>query len=493
MNNTTTTKIPAPPEILPLLGNLSEVPKDYISQIANIKRVLERWTMDPDFRQAFDADPEAALAETELPVSVEEIFPLVNEDEGRKLTQAIKAGTDDRYPLSVRRYRAYYREKRQRRTKTRELCRPSHPNLAAWRARQINRCVGQLGLVKADALVHAPAAFELSQGCSGGCWFCGVDAAKFEGWWPYTEENGAFWRATLEVLKDIQGPAIKQGFMYWATDGLDNKDYDLFLRDFHKVTGRCPQTTTALAARDVEWTRHVLQTSQSLDSEIDRFSIVTLDALNKIHAAFSPEELLQVECIPQNLEALDKYRKAQAGRARRFAKKRSKNVMPDEATSTIACVSGFLFNMPERTVKFITPCNASERWPLGYWVLAESTFNTPTELRSFIEEAIAQHAHPRLRFTDTLKLRPDLNWTADADEFCVTSVWLKVTFRQQQNSRFLLEMLEEGDHTAEEIALLRERDFGTPLEETFYLLCGMYQKGLFDEEPQRVIEHALSL
>lgn len=491
MNNVATEKIYEQPEILPLLGNLSAVPKDYISQLANIKRVLERWTMDSSFRQAFNTDPEAAIAETDLPVSVEEIVPLINEDEGRKLNQAIKDGTDSHYPLSVRRYRAYFREKYKRRAKSRELCCPSHPDLAAWRARQINRCVGELGFVKANALVHAPAAFELSQGCSGGCWFCGVDAAKFEGWWPYTKENSAFWRATLEVLKDIQGPAIKQGFMYWATDGLDNKNYDLFLRDFHKVTGRCPQTTTALAARDVEWTRHVLQTSQSLNSEIDRFSIVTLDALNKIHAAFSPEELLSVECIPQNLEALDKYRKAQAGRARRFAKKRSQKVMPNEATSTIACVSGFLFNMPEHTVKMITPCNASERWPLGYWVLAESTFNTPTELRNFIEESIAQHAHPRLRLTDTLKLRSDLSWSTDADEFCVTSVWLKVTFRQQQHARFLLEMLEEGVHTAEEIALQRELDFGIPLEETFFLLCGMYKKGLFNEEPQRVVESVL--
>ena len=41
---------------------------------------------------------------------------------------------------------------------------------------------------------------------------------------------------------------------------------------------------------------------------------------------------------------------------------------------TIACVSGFLFNMVERNVRLISPCNASERWPLGYRIYDEGTF-----------------------------------------------------------------------------------------------------------------------
>lgn len=476
---------------LSLMGDLSTIPQEYLSQIANIKRVLERWTMDPSFREAFVENPESALGSTGLPVRPEEIVPLVDNEEAKKLSEAIAAGKGEDYPISVLRYRAFCREKRLHRTQVREECRPSHPSLAAWRARQINRCVGELGIQKAEAIVHAPAAFELSKGCTVGCWFCGVSAPKFEHWYPYTEENGALWRGALQVLKDIMGPCVKQGFLYWATDGLDNPDYEKFVVDFHQVTGRCPQTTTAQANKDIDRTRGLLQLAQSLDSEINRFSVISLDMMRKIHAGFEAEELIRVECIPQNREAQEKYQKAKAGRARKFAEKRTKEVRSDEDSSTIACVSGFLFNMVERSVKLITPCNSSERWPLGYWVLAEGTFNSPEELRSWLEKTIEQHIRPALELSDVVRLRPDLTWEVDGDKFYVISRWIKITLSNHQEPARLLEMLDKGTYTAEEIALKRERESHVSLEETFLLLNDMFKKGLFDEEPCQVVEREL--
>ena len=55
--------------------------------------------------------------------------------------------------------------------------------------------------------------------------------------------------------------------------------------------------------------------------------------------ALEPEEFLRVECIPQNRESGDKYRKANAGRARSLAETRGQEMMPEQASSTIACVS----------------------------------------------------------------------------------------------------------------------------------------------------------
>ena len=478
--------------ILSLMGDLSTIPGEYLSQIGNIKRVLERWTMDPSFREAFVENPESTLASMGLSVRPEDIVPFVDAEETKKLSEAIAAGKTEGYPLSVLRYRAFCREKRLHRHQIREDCRPAHPSLAAWRARQINRCVGELGIQKADAIVHAPAAFELSKGCTVGCWFCGVSAPKFEHWWPHTEENGALWRGVLQVMKDFMGPCIKQGFLYWATDGLDNPDYEKFMVDFHAVTGRCPQTTTAQATKNIDRTRHLLQVAESIDAEINRFSVISLDMMRKIHAGFQPEELIRVECIPQNREAQEKYQKAKAGRARKFAEKRSKEVRGDEDSSTIACVSGFLFNMVERSVKLITPCNSSGRWPLGYWVLAEGTFNTAEELRAWLEATVEQYVHPVLKLSKVLRLRSDLTWEVDGDTFFTISRWIKITFNNHQDPTKLLEMLDEGIYTAEEIALRREKKSHVSLEETFFLLNDMFQKGLFDEEPCQIVERELA-
>ncbi|HYH83731.1 MAG TPA: radical SAM family RiPP maturation amino acid epimerase [Longimicrobium sp.] len=469
------------------MGDLSGVPPEYISQISNIKRLLERWTMDPKYRAAFAEDPAAAIAQLGLPLRPEEIIPLIDEEEGRRLTQAMREGGDEHYPLSTRRYRAFYREKRLHRRDIRKSCQSHDPRLAAWRSRQIQRCMGELGLRKADALVHAPASFELSKGCTVGCWFCGVAAPKFDHWFPYTDENAALWRGTLEVLRDVMGPAIKQGFLYWATDPLDNPDYEHFLADFREITGRCPQTTTAQGAKDIERTRNLLRLSHSLGSEIDRFSVLTLKILERIHEGFRPEEMIRVECVPQNRESSDKYRKANAGRARLKAMARGAEVMPEESSSTIACVSGFLFNMVERSVQMITPCNASNRWPLGYWVVARETFDSPEELREVLDRMIEEHAHPWLRLTDVPRLRPRLTREHDEGTFSIVSPWLRITFKGQGETGPLLERLAEGRHTVEELAVLREQETGIPLEQTFLLLEDLFRRGLFDEEPHTVV------
>src|SRR6185436_857740 len=104
-----------------------------------------------------------------------------------------------------------------RRRQIRAEAKPTNERFAAWRARQINRCAGQLGIAKADALVHAPAAFELAQGCSVGCWFCGVAAPRLDQICRYTESNAAAWRETLTVLREILGPCSRHSFCYWAT------------------------------------------------------------------------------------------------------------------------------------------------------------------------------------------------------------------------------------------------------------------------------------
>jgi len=477
LNQTTDTSI------MPLLGDLSNVPPDYIQQVSSIKRFLERWTIDPSFRDTFHADPPGAISSLGLSLHVDEVMPLIDDALAIELNKAIKAGEDGRYPISVLRYRAFYREKRLHRRQIRKDCRSSNPRIAAWRARQINRCIGELGINKADALVHAPLSIEIAKGCSVGCWFCGVAAPKLDHTWPYNEKNRQTWRSSLKIIGEVMGTCAKQGFLYWATDPLDNPDYEKFLVDFHEILGRCPQTTTAMGSKDIERTRKLLRLSHSMNSTIDRFSIITLRMLHQLHAGFKPEELIRVECIPQNREAADKYRKANAGRARTFQARRGKEMMPEEASSTIACVSGFLFNMMEQSVRLITPCNASERWPLGYWVVDEGNFNSPEELRTLLEAMVERNMAPGLKAEQMVCLRPDLTVEASGTDIFFRSRWIKITFHKQTDPEALATMLAAGKYTAGEFALRREAECGVPLAESFVFLDDMLQKGLLDEEP----------
>jgi radical SAM family RiPP maturation amino acid epimerase len=467
-----------------LLGDLSEVPPDYIRDVAHLKRFLERWTMDPKYQEAFAADAQAALTALGLALTPADVIPLIDPEQAAAATRLIRAGRRDEVPASVLRYRYFIHEKIQHRRALREQTVPADPRLRAWRERMISRCTGELGADRSDAIVHAPVAFELSQGCTVGCWFCGVAAPRFEHNWPYTPEHATLWRESLAVLAEVFGPSAKHGFLYWATDPLDNPDYEHYLADFYDVLGKCPQTTTAQGQKDIERTRRILTLAHSMGSAVDRFSIIALNSLNRIHAGFTPEELLRVECVPQNKEAAEagRYLKSNAGRARKFASKRGGELVSDDASSTIACVSGFLFNMLNRSVKLISPCNAGERWPLGYWVIAEGTFNSAAELRDLLQSMIDEHIRDSLSVLDVIRLRPDVRLVVDHDKLRVISAGLGLAFDQPQPAE-LAALLAAGTNTAEQIAVRRRASVAIPPAQTLAVLDRLFVRGFLDEEP----------
>jgi len=102
-----------------------------------------------------------------------------------------------------------------------------------WRDAQILRTYVDVG-IGATYLTHPPIAFEISDGCSVGCWFCGISAKKFGGHYEYDERGAANWRATLEAARSVLGDAMMSGFCYWATEPLDHPQYDSFIEDYEK-------------------------------------------------------------------------------------------------------------------------------------------------------------------------------------------------------------------------------------------------------------------
>ena len=108
-----------------------------------------------------------------------------------------------------------------------------------------------------------------------------------------------------------------------------------------------PQTTTAASVRDIDRTRALLISNQACASYYLRFSVLSPAMRDKLFTAFTPEELVGVIMLPQFPEAPGSEL-LPAGRNR--GQKET-----DFVGSTIACVSGFIVNMQDKTVRLETP------------------------------------------------------------------------------------------------------------------------------------------
>ena len=337
-----------------------------ISLVSRVKRFLEMWSIDDKFRDGLTTGI-ACQGASDLNLDIEDLRPLW--DPGCQVGETNKI---------VNQYISFSSEKLLLRDRIRDLDgRPEYAGFRQWRQRQINRFFRQVGVQLASAVVHAPFSIELNQGCSVGCWFCGVDAPKLGDIFSYTDENKFLWRDLLRSLHQSIGFGAKAGFCYWATDPLDNPDYEKFIQDFKHEFGRFPQTTTAQPLKHLERVRELIRMTSGAEKTINRFSVLSINSMRKIHEYFTPEELVHVELVPQNKEAMAV--KANAGRARG---KLQQLALADQETntSTIACVSGFLINMVRKSIKLITPVPASDQWPLGYQVFGEEFF---TDAQSF--------------------------------------------------------------------------------------------------------------
>lgn len=462
------------PDIRPVLHQRQNADPEYREDIGQTKRFLERFAADAVFRDALAANPKEAAVRWGLKRDPEEVRQLW-ENPGAQLCAPAQS-------LAVARYRAYVHEKRQFAATHRGMGLPDEPRWRAWRDRQILRCESHLG-PKARLLVHAPFCIELGKGCSVGCWFCAVSAEKLGEQLAYSGQNARWWRECLEVLREITGEGSHGGYCYWSNDPLDNPDYEQFMLDFHDVIGFFPQTTTAQPDRHVDRVRALLKLAEEKGGVIDRFSVLSLPQWNRIHEAFDAGELAFVECIPQNKEALHPG-KVIAGKAwekeRRLVAQGKAEPTPEHQTSTIACVSGFYLNMVDRKVQLITPCNASERWPLGHWLLDQGTFTDAASLRALLLRMIGDHMKVRLRPDDRVAFRGDLTFQGVEDGFAVSSPFRRHSIKLPTGLEGLGERIHSGNHTAAELALGAER----PLEDTLHLLHDLlFTRGLLDEEP----------
>jgi radical SAM family RiPP maturation amino acid epimerase len=452
--------------------------------LAHIKRFMERLVGDQSFRAALAENldnPRIVTDRYGIDVDPAQMLPLWKSAYLHHRTTP----ENSRWPLSAL-WDEYMGEMIRHRDMLRDEgdAAAAHPRFHAWRERQIQRCNSELG-GSAASVTHPIIAFELSEGCTVGCWFCGIAADRFKGHFAYTDDNAVLWRGAVTHARELFGPAVRTGFCYWATDPCDNPDYDSFLFDYYRITGALPQTTTAAPLKNQALTRRIMALFDRHRTVTNRFSILTTRQLDQIHAAFTPEELMGVEMVMQQKEALTA--KAKAGRAEvrreklREAGKSDKISLVEHDHTTIACVSGFLVNMLRGRIQLVTPVPGSKRWPLGYRILGERFFKTADEFRAGLESLIDAHMSIGMPSDRPLRFRADLKYSAGDKSFTLQSRGAEHTINDAAGAVSIGELIARGAHTASQL-ITQAATAGADILLVADLIDQLFDAGLLEED-----------
>ncbi|MHC5939182.1 radical SAM family RiPP maturation amino acid epimerase [Nostoc sp.] len=436
-------------------------------KFCHIKRFYERWMADNDFRNNFSSNPDKYISLYDFKIDAEEVKPLWDSD------FIYEQNHQNNY---FNRFEDIFFQQVGKKSSLKYVF--TDTRFQSWHNQQINRCNSQFHPQYHNTIGHYPACFELSRGCSVGCWFCGISAPKLDDIFLYNEENAGFWRQLLESLKSKLGENVGSSFCYWATDPLDNPDYEKFCIDFHEVLGNFPYTSTAQTWKYPERVKALLKLSVSKGRTNNRFSILSLKILNQIHQEFSAEELATVELAFQNPEALSS--KAIVGRAN---KRKQSDLNQASEQSSIACVTGFLFNMVERSVKLISPCPASKKWPDGYIIFDQGNFSDVKSLENLLEKIISSNMSDCITDDRYLKLREDIQYESLPNGFQLSTSFMTQKFSNYPKLREFGEALYAGNLKVWEIIPLM-KNIGIPEANTLYFLNLLLTKGVFEEEVQ---------
>lgn len=427
----------------------SAAPKDPEQQrnVAYMKRLIELYLHDPDFRQQFNGDAAATLARYQLPLGVEEAQLFLDPNFAQKIAQQ----KFEDIPLKLRQYYAFYVEKlKWRNDSQRTLCAPTNKAFHKWRQKQVNRCWGEFNGININ-FIHVPLVFELSLGCSVGCPFCALASDTLRAIFRATEENLALWREVLTISREIVGPAAGEGVLYFASEPLDNPDYEAFAAIYAELLGHAPQITTAVAMRNPERTKKIITANNEQQRPmLHRFSVLDLETYRQICAYFTPEELLYVEVLARYDESLSNVI-TKAGRSL------EESTQEQSIGSTISCASGFIVNMAEHSIRLSTPCNASAEHPTGEIVCARVHFTDAADFRAQLLQIIKEQMPLTLDIHKVLQLQPFYTLEPMEHGFKLTSSsGFKVSFNDEQQPQHFYQplgnLLAQGTRTAFELA-----------------------------------------
>lgn len=429
-------------------------PKNYDPQLPLLKVAITEWAGNPTFKREFEINPDGTLQK----FGWQELDPLCLQILTDPKLAAEYKNSDPRTPILVKQYRDFITAKKLHAISIRDS-QPKDETWATWRSRMVKATFWREGALKHARLVHAPFSIELTQGCTVGCWFCGVDAEKFQKPCELNDDTKKLFRDILKTFKAINGQENAQhGFLYWATDPLDHPEYEWFLEEFHEQLNFWPQTTTAQGMKHAGRLRAMFETIKSRNSFVQRFSMIRRHDLEQIRKYFTPEELFLCEQIPQyDNEASPK---ATAGRTRKIALEKEKTGKKVgfkynlEETGSIACVSGFLINLVSKSIKLITPCEATDRWPLGYRILAEGQFTKEESTEETIRGLISRGMDTSLQPEDRINVYKGVIVDSPSEsEISFSKYGIKYTLKNIKGAKGLSRLLKEKDNSLTDICI----------------------------------------
>ncbi len=463
--------------------------------VSDVKRFTEMWIADQSFRKDLHVDARRATLERGLIVDPEDIRLIWDENFRDAFDEAEDQGAflSKQSPV-LQSFAAYIETKKDHVFSMKAKSAPADSRFRAWRERQIARLEPLYSLEQRHATPHVNFAIELSKGCSVGCWFCGVSAPRLSDHFYYTADHARLWRGVLRSLRAVCGTeGGGHGFLYWASDPFDNPDYEKFCFDFEAEFGRFPVTTTAKVLEDRERSRRLIERSKERVFPKVRFSILTMKILRAVFEEFSPEELLHVDITPQNKGTYIRQRAAGRARARykRQAERTGRSLI-EVTDQSIACVSGFLLNMQERSLKLITPCSASDRWPLGYYIYDETRFKDARDFEAALETMIEKHMGRGIARDRAVRFAPGLQLEPASVGFRLTAAYGSKTFSENPFFAELGELLDAGSHRVDEILQYFQKAYSIDPGVSAQWLDGLFQHGVLDDEPlvRESLDHA---
>ena len=488
-----------------------------------IKRIADLMACIPGAIEEFEEDTQSFLGKYSLsgldPKEMRLIFLSENNDLKREMFKS--PDVLDKIDESMFRYIQFVQNKLAFRDFLRDKgCVPSNRKARIWRERNNRRCDSALGGVNIS-FIHAILTIELADGCSVGCDFCGLGAGRLKGLFRYTDENAQLFRGVLKVLHEELGDAAGFGMMYFATEPLDNPDYEKFEDDYYNEFNIIPQITTAVFDRDVERSRRFIRELDEKPGFIHRFSLRSLEMARKALSEFSPEELVNAELITQyeespyflpytvvgneiaNRDKRTKTRKKGDILDERLAATLDAPVLENEIRrlkndrglkhvdpGTICCVDGFRINMCRRTINILTPCHETPGFPNGISETEEVTFTDADDFRKkllwLIDEYMIEQVpdDEPLKLYDYLKLKDTDHGMALVSDISgyVLPIGMMGDKTLPEGGAVLgvkvVDKLLEGVYNKREIVSTVMKETGARPENIYWLLNQMWKMGL---------------
>ena len=351
-----------------------------------------------------------------------------------------------------------------------------------WRTRRINSAQSELGGYN-SYIDHPILALELSEGCSVQCWFCSFSAQKLGRILDY-QENKDFFRGVARACADIFGSkAAGLAMLYYASEPFDNPRYIDYLRDYADITGAVTCTSTAVCA-DKKWIDDLLAFYRPYNLPWPRLSVLSTKILHKIHDQHTPYELRDVSLLMQLKDSGQP--KVLGGRI--LAQKddmrqcNGKNDLPGSIPQgSIACVTGFLINLVRKDIKLVSPCYVSEKWPCGYRIFDQASFDTVDDFHSAMLDMIERNMPETPPAHMPLQLRDDLVCRTAEKGFDLVSPNQILHFQNKSVFQALGELLIKPPVSyADAFDILLDKYGQNPLE-VQAVLKNLFNNGLLDE------------